>query len=76
MALEKTNTATELWQLTQNWLLLLGNKPNTKFCREEITTHPDYPAMTAVTNFLGNCNILYNAVQSNASYLHKFKLEF
>ena len=72
MAQKKTNTATELWQLTQNWLLLLGNKPNTKFCREEITTHPDYPAMTAVTDFLDAGNMPYNAVQADASYLHEF----
>lgn len=70
MALQKTNT--ELWQLTQNWLLLLGNKPNTKFCREEITTHPDYPAMTAVTDFLDAGNMQYNAVQADASYIHEF----
>ncbi len=72
MALQKTNTTPELWQLTTNWLLLLGNKPNTKFCREEITTHPDYPAMTAVTDFLDAGNMHYNAVQADASYIHEF----
>lgn len=72
MPLQKTNTAPELWQLTHNWLLLLGNKPNTKFCREEITTHPDYPAMTAVTDFLEAGNMRYNAVQADASYIHEF----
>lgn len=69
---KKTQAATELWQLTQNWLSLLGNKPNTKFCREEITTHPDYPAMTAVTDFLDAGNMPYNAVQADASYIHEF----
>lgn len=69
---KKTNTAVELWQLTQNWLSLLGSKPNTKFCREEITTHPDYPAMTAVTDFLDAGNMQYNAVQADASYIHEF----
>ena len=72
MTFQKTNTTLELWQLTQNWLLLLGNKPNTKFCREEITTHPDYPAMTAVTDFLDVGNMTYNAVQADASYIHEF----
>ncbi|MEP7237504.1 MAG: vitamin K epoxide reductase family protein [Ferruginibacter sp.] len=73
MALQKAyTTAPELWQLTQTWLLLLGNKPNTKFCREEITTHPDYPAMTAVTDFLDAGNMHYNAVQADASYIHEF----
>jgi uncharacterized membrane protein/protein-disulfide isomerase len=69
---QKTKTATELWQLTLNWLVLLGNKPNTKFCREEITTHPDYPAMTAVTDFLDTGNMAYNAVQADPSYIHEF----
>lgn len=68
----KTQAATELWQLTQNWLSLLGNKPNTKYCKEEITSHADYPAMTAVTDFLGSGNMQYQAVQADASYIHEF----
>lgn len=72
VALKKTNTATELWQLTQNWLRLLGINPDSKFCREEISTHPDYPAMTAVTDFLDAGNMQYNAVQADASYIHEF----
>lgn len=72
MVQKRTNTATELWELTQNWLMLLGNRPNTKFCREEITTHPDYPAMTAVTDFLDAGKMCYNAVQADASYIHEF----
>ncbi len=72
MALKKTNTGTELWQLTQNWLLQLGNTPNTKYCREEITTHPDYPAMTSVVDFLDSGNMKYQAVEADASYIHEF----
>ncbi len=72
MTFQKTNTTPELWQLTKKWLLLLGNQPNTKFCREEITTHPDYPAMTAVTDFLDAGNMAYSAVQADASYIHEF----
>jgi len=72
LALEKTNTNPELWQLTQNWLMLLGNTISAKFCREEITTHPDYPALTAVTDFLEAGNMQYNAVQADASYIHEF----
>jgi uncharacterized membrane protein/thiol-disulfide isomerase/thioredoxin len=69
---KKTQAATELWLLTQSWLSLLGNRPNTKFCKEEITTHPDYPAMTAVTDFLDAGNMSYNAVQADDSYIHEF----
>ncbi len=70
--LKHNKNTIELWQLTQNWLSLLGNKPNAKFCREEISTHPDYPAMTAVTDFLDSGNMSYNAVQADASYIHEF----
>ncbi len=72
MALNISYTNRELWQTTQNWLLLLGNKPNTKFCREEITTHPDYPAMTSVVDFLDAGNMQYQAVQADASYINEF----
>lgn len=72
MALHKINTAPELWQLTQNWLSLLGIKLNTKFCKEEISTHSDYPSITAVTDFLDAGNMQYNAVQADASYIHEF----
>ncbi len=62
----------ELWQTTRNWLLLLGNKVNTKFCREEITTHPDYPAITSIIDFLESGRMQYQAVQADASYIHEF----
>lgn len=70
----KTNTSYpgELWQTTHKWLLLSGNKINKKYCSEEISTHPDYPAMTAVTDFLDTGNMTYNAVQADASYIHEF----
>jgi len=71
MALQKTNTATELWQLTQNWLLLLGNKPDTKFSREEITTHPGYHATITVTHFF-DAGMPYNAVQAHWLYSTAF----
>ena len=72
MAQNKNQTLTELWQITQTWLTQLGNKVNTRFCREEITTHPDYPAMTAVTDFLDLGSMQYQAVQADASFIHEF----
>ena len=69
---KKTQPVTELWQTTQKWLLLLGNKPNTKFCREEISTHPDYPAITSVIDFLELGKMQYKAVQADASNIHEF----
>ena len=72
MAQNKTSPNTELWQLTQNWLLLLSNKTNKKFYKEEITTHPDYPAMTITIDFLEAGNLKYEAVQTDAGYIHEF----
>lgn len=70
----KTNDSNprELWQTTHQWLLLSGNKTNAKYCREEISTHSDYPAMTAVTDFLEKGGMTYEAVQADASYIHEF----
>ena len=66
----KTNTSEprELWQTTYYWLQLSGNKPNMKFCREDITSHPDYPAMTAITDFLDAGNMEYQAVEARLYY--------
>lgn len=70
----KTNASypRELWQTTHKWLILSGNKANAKYCREEISTHPDYPAMTAVTDFLERGGMRYDAVQADVSYIHEF----
>ena len=35
-------------------------------------THPDYPALTAVTDFLSAGNMDYQVVEANASYIHEF----
>ena len=45
-------TQNELWQTVYDWLLATGNKVIKTYCRQEITSHPDYPALTAVTHFL------------------------
>lgn len=53
-------------------LSLTGNPVSPAFCREEITTHPDYPALTALTDFLESGGMEYDAVQADASYIHEF----
>jgi protein-disulfide isomerase/uncharacterized membrane protein len=62
----------ELWQITCEWLRALGNKPGNNFCRDEITTHPDYPSLISVTDFLDTGGMAYKAVQADASYIHEF----
>ena len=63
--------SSELWQVTQRWLLKLGSNPSSKFSREEITSHPDYPAITSIIVFLDSGHMDYHAVQTSDSYFHK-----
>jgi uncharacterized membrane protein len=62
----------ELWQTTHLWLTSLGNKINLQYTREEITTHPDYPALTSVIDFLDSGAMAHKAVQADASCIHEF----
>lgn len=62
----------ELWQISWQWLLQTGNRVNKNFALDEITAHPDYPALTALTDFLDAGGMQYNAVQADDSHLHEF----
>ncbi len=66
------NTTKELSAIAQDWLTAAGIKVNASYCKEAITTHPDYPAMTAITDFLEAGGMAYDAVQADASYIHEF----
>ncbi len=70
----KTNPSEskELWQTTHNWLNAVGNSVNKIFCKEQVSAHPDYPAITSVVDFLDNGGMSYQAVQADASYIHEF----
>jgi uncharacterized membrane protein len=63
----------ELSSIAQEWLAATGIRTNAAYTKEAITTHPDYPAMTAVTDFLESGGAAYDAVQADASYIHEFK---
>ncbi len=64
--------ANELWLTAYYWLQLTGQQINKKYSRQEISTHPDYPALTSLTDFLDAGGMAYNAVQADASYIHEF----
>jgi uncharacterized membrane protein len=69
----KTNKpVSELSVTSLNWLASIGIKVNENYAKEAINTHPDYPAMTAVTDFLESGGMEYDAVQADASYIHEF----
>lgn len=65
-------TQNELASTVYNWLSLAGIKLNSSYCKQQITTHTDYPAITSVTDFLDTGNMPYQAVQADASHIHEF----
>ncbi len=72
MSQNKQIVTRELYTIAQEWLTVSGMKTNTTYTKEAITSHPDYPAMTAVTDFLESGGMGYDAVQADASYIHEF----
>ncbi|MEQ1554070.1 MAG: vitamin K epoxide reductase family protein [Ferruginibacter sp.] len=72
MSQKKTTVTKELSSLALQWLAASGIKTNTAYTKEAITTHPDYPAMTALTDFLESGGMEYDAVQADASYIQEF----
>ena len=62
----------EFWQTAYEWLRQTGNTINKNYCKEELTTHPDYPSLVSLTDFLENGNMGYRAITADASYLHEF----
>lgn len=62
----------EHWIIIYNWLKQCGSSPNKNFCREEITTHPDYPSLLSVVDFLESGGMAYQAVKADASYITEF----
>ena len=62
----------DLVQTTQQWFKALSIKIDANYLKEKITTHQDYPAITAVADFLDAGNMQYNAVQADASFIKEF----
>ena len=68
----KQQTQSELSSTVFDWLQAAGNKVNKDYCQQEITAHADYPALTAVVDFLDAGNMGYQAVHTDASYINEF----
>lgn len=62
----------ELWQTVYSWLNTSNNRLNSKYCKEEITTHPDYPSLISLIDFLELGGMFYKAIRADASYIHEF----
>lgn len=70
--MEDKNLSKELSVITQNWLQANNIKVNFAYLKDEMSTHPDYPALTSLKDFLESGGMAYDAVQADASYIHEF----
>lgn len=43
-----------LWETSYHWLRLQNFAVNKSYCKAEISTHADYPALTSIIDF---CNM-------------------
>ena len=68
----ETKISTGLSQAIHEWLTLSGNRISRYYCEKEITSHADYPAITAVVDFLEVGNMRYQAVEADASFVNEF----
>lgn len=68
----KKHLPNEHWLTVFHWVKQCGNNPNQQFCREEITTHPDYPSLLSTIDFLESGGMDYQAVRADASYFSEF----
>jgi protein-disulfide isomerase/uncharacterized membrane protein len=73
MQKEKKIKAAELWQTSYDWLILCGNKIHKTSWKEDITTHPDYPALTSLADLLENGGMAYKALQVDASHIQELR---
>ena len=62
----------ELWQVTFQWLKKCGSKISQNYIKEELTTHPDYPALISVTDFLQEGDFNFKAVKADHSNVNEF----
>ncbi len=64
--------STELSNTIYDWLTLLGIKVQADYCTEQITSHTDYPAITAATDFLDEGFMTYQTVKADLNYVKEF----
>jgi len=62
----------EFWMIVHSWLHACDIKLNKNYIREELSTHPDYPSLLSVVDFLETGGLRYKAIHADASYIHSF----
>ncbi|PSL46367.1 vitamin K epoxide reductase family protein [Chitinophaga niastensis] len=69
----KTNQqVTAFEEIAYNWLRKIGIKVNKNFIFQEIKSHPDYPSLVSLIDFLDMGKMNYRAIESNAAYISQF----
>ncbi len=67
------NLTKELSVVTQDWLKANDVRVNSSYLRNAIKTHPDYPALTSLTDFLESGGMDYDAVRADISFVNEFR---
>ena len=70
---ENKNLIHELSLTTYQWLTACGSKVSKNFLKDELTAHPDYPALTSVADVLDAGGMKYQAVRTSMEYASEFK---
>jgi uncharacterized membrane protein len=50
--MDNTGLHKELWEEIYHWLRLMNNRISKDYCRNEISTHAEYPSLLSVSDFL------------------------
>lgn len=58
-----SKSSPELWQVACDWLRACGIKLDPGFCEQEITSHPDYPSLASLVDFLDKGAMAYQGVR-------------
>jgi len=69
--LQKEVANADFWLVVYSWLHACGIKVNKNYLKAEITTHPDYPSLLSVIDFLESGGKAYKAIHTDASYIHE-----
>jgi len=62
----------ELWRNGYSILRKYGNKISSKYAKEFMTSHPDYPSLVSLIDFFHAGNLRYEAFEADESYIHEF----
>lgn len=66
-------TPKELSYVTWKWLKATGLTMDKNFVEQEITTHPDYPSILSVVDFLDSNNFYYQAVKAREEHFKEMQ---